>query len=352
MKIISKVLIIAVLLILVSCKEANDSKISFQNEFIIKGENFNEVFTLSDSIQLEYSDSVLLNIPTSVLISNNKIIWSEYNPPFYVFNMKGECIKKIGVKGRGPNELMSIRLIVAGSRSDYYIFDSNGMKVLVLDNNYQPRKQFPLKQIGFKKLTVDNSGNIYTLSDDAYMGDATSVIQYDSNGNKISEWKTNSIGSIFQRYLKGGGICHDKNNNIYYSFMGDYRIWRIKDGKAEEISDERPPFFIEIDKDKLKKMSQREVIKYHFNVSRVIGLYYLDPGFILQQVATPGNKYRSSIYYLIIRSLDGKILKVLRNKIPMVSSFKNKIILIENPVNETSNPTVKIYGINYEKVEK
>lgn len=338
--------ILVISIIIISCSENQKLPSSLSNE--IK-EDFTFQPYLKDQINIEYSDSILTTMyPSSVLLFKDFIIWAEGFPPIYLLDKFGKSIKNIGLKGRGPGEINSIRGIDFDLFGNYYIYDNSQLKILIFDKDFKYKYQITLNR-NFRKFVVDNLGNIYCLLHDRDDGGGA-IIKYDKYGNIIGEWGEIPLGARFHRRLIGGGLCLDNENNVYFSYMGDYRIWKSDSiGNNLRELNEKPEGFIEVDTDYLNKLNRNEVVKYHFEVSITIGLFYLEDGHLVQVIRNPIENGRKSNETLVIRDLNGRIENIIKGLENVVNTSGNNIIILEEAKKENLNTKVQIYGLKHEK---
>lgn len=339
--------ILLISLMIISCSENQKLSSNLSEE---TKENFTFQPYLKDQINIEYSDSILTTMyPSSVIILKDFIIWAEEFPPIYLLDKYGKSIRIIGLKGRGPGEITSIRGIDFDLFGNYYIYDNSQLKILIFDKDFKYKNQMTLKR-NFRKFVVDNFSNIYCLLHDKGSDRKGAIIKYDKYGNIIGEWGEIPLGARFHRRLIGGGLCIDNENNVYFSYIGDYRIWKSDSiGNNLRELNEKPEGFIEVDTDYLEKLNRNEVVKYHFEVSRTMGLFYLDDGYLVQVIRNPIENSRKYNEILVIRDLDGKIENQIKGLSNVVSTTVNDIITLEEAKKENENSKIKIYGLKYEK---
>lgn len=299
-------------------------------------------------MQISFPENVFLSHPSGLIINSDNIIWSEYKGGIYKFDLKGNFLNKLNSIGDGPGEFNVVRSIGNDSNLNLYIFDSAKLKLIRYDSTWSFLNSFVLKPGGFKKMIVDSSGNIYTLLEGAFGDNSTAVIKYDKNGKILKQWGEIPTTATMQEYLLGGGITIDKKSNIYYSYISDYKIWKTDcNGDRFQEWDNKPSYFRETDEDEVRKYHESDIINYSWKVSRVSGLFYIEPGIIIQQIYTGNPKEKETVFsYLELWDISGKkIISSISVPNEIIYAFENKIVFLKEKPNQ--NPELLIYEFKF-----
>lgn len=340
--------ILLVLFFFLRCSE-NNKKFELNAEIINQIQShhsFDSLFTYKT--QISFSENVLLSTPSGIIINSNNIIWSEYKGGIYEFDMKGKLLKKLSSFGDGPGEFNVVRSIARDLKSNLYVFDSAKLKIIRYDSTWSFLNSFVLRPGGFKKMAVDSVGNIYTLLEGSFSDKSTAVIKYDKNGKILGRWGEIPTTATMQEYLYGGGITIDKKSNIYYSYMSDHKILKT-DSNGDRIQEweNKPSYFRETNEDEARKYRESDIINYSWKVSRVSGLFFIEPGIILQQIYTGNPKEMETVIsYLELWDISGKkIISSLFVPYEVIYAFENKIVFLKEKPNQ--NKKLIIYEFRF-----
>lgn len=188
-----KLLLSLCVLLLISCGDRsvhmnldNLSKLNPKYEYPL-----DSIVDRMEIIPLETSNKCLIENIVSFAESNNYYyILSGKNQALYKFDKTGKFISKIGNKGQGPGEYVSIDQIeVNNTLGIVYVLDYLGQSILLydLDDNYIRSYKLP-EDHSYNKFVIWNDGIYYFSTNNSIMPD---VIFYDINK------------SIFENVSKG-----------------------------------------------------------------------------------------------------------------------------------------------------
>lgn len=118
-----------------SMVHANDIiKITINNEYnnIIQ---YDSIFRNINIVPLETTRDCIIKEINKVKINNNLIFIQNSNSNILVFNFNGRFIRSIGIKGRGPGEIMSLRDFDIDN-NNIYILDFQSIKKYSIEGTY------------------------------------------------------------------------------------------------------------------------------------------------------------------------------------------------------------------------
>lgn len=228
-----KLLLPLYILLLISCTTRNSdmtledlSKIDPKFDYPL-----DSIINKMDIIPLETSDRCLIENIVSIKESKDYYyILSDKNQALYKFDKNGKFISKIGNKGQGPGEYISINQIeVDNAQSVIYVLDYFGQSLLLYDFDGNYIKSFKLpKDHSFNKFALSNDGIYYFSSSNSIMPNViffninTSLFEYISKGERVMEKGEFYFGDTFP-YEHGDRIS-------FYHYFND-TICSIKDNR-------------------------------------------------------------------------------------------------------------------------
>lgn len=294
--------------------------------------NYNEIFDTVKTFEIIEKDEVLSYSPQKVIFLNeNEFLWFEDKGVVLKYNTGGELLKKYIIReGSGPGEIRRIcDAAVDTAAKKYFIYDSSQMKIITYDYEFKFIEDYLLKGVGFKNFAIDSKENFYIYHDIGRNITKPAITMLAKNGDTKEKIGEIPLAGIFQQYLEGGGICLDSKNNVYYTYLGDYRIWKYSSAnKNISIYDYKPSYFITPEEKILKEDDQGKVINHHFYVSKVKSLHILNDRFLLQKIVGiyKGKGQKTSEYlelldlnknirYTKIEGITGRILGTYGNKV-------------------------------------
>lgn len=227
------IILIAIYLffLFLSCAENRNDKLLHPGQpdvNLIKLKNatqFDSIFIISDSIQLDNSHEAIIGTTWEAIIFNNNIIISD---PFdtkliKAFNIHGNFITKVGRNGNGPGEYISPDLIASNSEL-IVIYDPVNLRINIYDNDFKFVNSWSL-DFYVENLAV-NEYHIVLLRKNG-MGYKYDFDIYDFKGEKVfSENLPKSNMENQRKYLFGGSYkIKIKDNNLYYIGADEYIIY-------------------------------------------------------------------------------------------------------------------------------
>jgi hypothetical protein len=312
---------------------------------------FNDLFAEKRSISFQVADSIVLERPRNVVhVGDSAFAWVQYSLPLYVFDHQGNCTYRLRNVGRGPGEVLSVADLGVDGSGRIYVYDSKQLKISVFDKFFAFILSYPLKPGGFKKICVDNKGNVSTLLEGAYGNFRPAVRKYNRLGQVLEEWGEIPKTARVQDILLGGGIVADESNAVYYGYLSDHRIWvRSSDG-VDKAFDDIPEYYRKADEGVASIDDTRKLVSESWKISRLIRLDVLSSGLLLQQFANGNPWSGEKVEYLLeVWDVSGtKWCTGLRCPGPIVMSHKNEVGLFfedSDVAAELQSPRLVIYSI-------
>lgn len=306
---------------------------------------FNDLF--SESRSLSFHDSVVLERPRNVLhIGDSSFAWVQYALPLYIFDNQGNCTYRFQNVGRGPGEVLSVADLGVDGSGRIYVYDSKQLKISIFDKFFAFILSYPLKPGGFKKICVDNKGNVATLLEGAYGNFRPAVRKYDRFGQVLDEWGEIPKTAKMQDVLMGGGIAVDESNAVYHGYLSDHRIWvRSRDG-LDDVFDDTPKYYRQADEGLSSINDTRKLVSESWKISRLIRLDVLSSGLLLQQFANGDPTRGEKVEYLLeVWDVSGtKWCTGLKCPGPIVMSNKNDVGLLFE-TSDVQSPRLVIYTL-------
>jgi hypothetical protein len=333
---------LSLLIFIYSCNSKNDKTA------VVEGIEFESLFSFKQSVNIPATDSTIISVAITGFADDSVItVASGANPPIVQVNYQNGKIYSYNAFGGGPFELSSVFQVNPGFAGETYALDLSQSKILVLDKKLNAKREFKIEFRSFKLFTTDNDGNIYGLSNQR--SDTTAVIKYDKEGNLIKKWGEFTPSRILQERTNGGGIVSD-NNYIYYSYLGGHEIWKYDfDGNLVAVFDQEPDYFIKIDYKKLPNLSSQALHNVFANSCRMFALFYLEPGYIVQEFTLPSPQEEETKAYLEVWDTGGN--KIAGNiEVPkprILASFDSSLVVVDDTkIPEEGNPVFEIYNFN------
>ena len=291
------------------------SKSFCQSNHEVTASAFGTYFTQIDSLFLNVNEEVLLGSAISLFeTSLGSWAWGEKQRVSY-FNPEGGHVKTVEFAGRGPGEIVrGVDYYYNSANNKISILDASLLRIKIYDENFSFVKEFSLDKNRNTKHTSNSWGHYFTLNEMMFFYDAPAVSEYDTSGVKVKEWgDIPGVAKVQRPNENGGGITSDHAGNVYYSYQGDYRVWKINFKKDSiVIFNDEPSYFREVDSQKLGKTRKAmELFYLGYEGTRVTNLFFLEPNIIIQQMET-GNPFakppQELSYYLEIWKTNGEKL--------------------------------------------
>lgn len=332
-----KITIISILLFLTSCNSNTSSK------------NFKDIFINNDSIQIKNADSLALVEPRYIFVDNkSRIIWCDFRLPIYFFDFNGNLVKTYNKMGNGPGEITGSPILMQDKSGLYYLFNEVKKNMTILDKNLAYKYSFFIKSPNVvRNITIDKQGDVIIQNNALFGSMKPAIERYSKNGKLLGKWGTIPFIAFSQDALDGPGVVTDLEGNIYYSYLTDYKLYKIdiKDSSLT-IFDNKPSYFIAAKENKIHPRAKNvsSTIKYVFTVSRVNKIFFIEPDIIIQQIIQ--GRYKKTKVFLEIWNTNGKkIYTKVKSPGFIIGSFKNKILFTKQDFNnlKENNTNISIF---------
>lgn len=270
-------------------------------------------------------DSIAINDAKLIHITNDILYWFDsISPELFIFNRDLSLSEHIDYTGRGPGEFNTSYKIDISKKNNIRIYDFQTKKINIFNGLRNYSSSFHFSEYEVNRLAaVDDSRlflqlrNIKSDLDPAFILIDTAGVEL-MNGGKRPE------NAIIQDVISGGSIAYDKNENIYYSYGSDYRIWKVNlKTQIITIFNNKPVYFLESEAEEIRKLNQREYAKYYFEHSRTWNIFYVEPNLIVQQIYPQRPQKNNNYSYLEIFDTTGI-------KVGTKILFQNEIINVQN----------------------
>lgn len=255
--------------------------------------SFESLFQPIDTLFITNNEQSLLSSPIDLCFQDSTLIWGEKNR-YTTFTHLGSLLNQTMKSGRGPGEYQ---------KASSYSCDDKSVSFSVLDQSlskisffrYEENEQTYLFDYEF--IIPSNRPKNFTYTNTFFVTlnelmnpelETPAITIYSKDGNKIKTIGEIPINANLQFYIGGGGgITKDNLGNIYYSYLGDHKIWKWN---SEEdiisVFNQKPSYFVSPDSLKVttKFNSAIEIIRYAYEITRVTGLFFVEPDLIIQQL--------------------------------------------------------------------
>lgn len=283
------------LTVLIGCrgtKKSNDYKPLPPNKHLEKYanvSNFDSLFSLTDSIQLENSNDAILGYAWEASRTKNTFIVSD---PIGVksvkaYNNVGNFIDKIGGNGRGPDEYISPDLLAANSEY-VVIYDPTQMKIIIFSNSLQYINSWKVSHY-IEQIQLDNKNRLIILRKFGF-GYKRDLDIYDLEGNVIySVVLPKSSKEVNRIFLFGGSYkIAVRDDRLYYIGADEYKIlcFNLNKREFEWVSNELPNI-IKIPDIPANLSSRKRIAWMKENYTPLRGFYVFDIG--LEIIHVPNN---------------------------------------------------------------
>jgi len=216
-----------ILFLLLSCKNETSNNTIKVDIDALNNVSIYELFNKIEIIKLKSNPNALLSYFNKVISFDEYYYILDFRlPVIYIFNNKGEYIKKIDNQGKGPNEYIHI--------SDFEI-DTISKKLTILDPSYGALLEYNLngdfkKRISLPKLNRSYYKFKYINSDliSFWTFDYDNRVKfYSLSENKIIKQSfpegDNVLNNFLLDFSYGNFLCRPISNTVY-EFNSDCKI--------------------------------------------------------------------------------------------------------------------------------
>jgi len=305
-------------------------------------------------INLEASDSTLIDAPFKFIIYNNKLYILSYYANIFagIYTINGK-LKKIFVKeGQGPKRISNpIDITIVNNK--IIIADGMTLHLKCFDLNGKYLGYYDVTDFGYKLIEGTSINKIILYHGQPSFGynPITIFDLYNKNKLKVGTYKPiNKVQSKF--FIKG--VCTDKNKYFYVVFAKENIIYKFNfnGDLIKKIEIPKKEFNINNKNELLKIKYNSDFTKIFFNSPRITGIFYLKKYIIVQieeNIFKRGFRFKNKLLFFDedgkykfkisdipkkIRYSDGNFLYAIKNidkkdieKIINPSIIKYKVIV-------------------------
>ena len=313
-------------------------------------------------IELFMTDESILSLPHTVRIDGRgNIFWAESNPPIYVFNSGGVFIGSVGARGVGPGEFIGVETFNVDNDGNFHVFDASTFRISLFSSDYSFIRSYSIAADRSSRAILNNQDHFVMLREAWYNGLSPALAIYDQNGKMISSSGEMPISAKVQSNLSpGGGIAVDAEDNVYYSYISDHRIWKTDSkGNLVAVFDSRPSYYIAPDEGLLDQLEKRdsppnpevatERLRHFYSVSRIAGIHAVgERNLIFQEIMTPeySNAERNIRVDLEVWHSSGFKIGTVVSSSGNVSFIDESYIYYVNLRGGEENPSILRYTYN------
>lgn len=182
-------------------------------------------------VPLETKSECIIGDIKKVLKSKNYIFVADFSDNLFVFNSNGKFVKKVGNKGKGPNEYISItdftinnakKEIIIASMNEFLVFKFNGDFI----------RKSRINDSSLQVVSVDDSDRLYYIKP---IGRPSKDLEdliciYNIKGELLKTIKASVIRQ--KGDIPFFNSIYTKNNNTYYKEEFSNRLYKL-DSKLE-----------------------------------------------------------------------------------------------------------------------
>lgn len=301
-------------------------------------------------LRLETSDSCLIGNIVSIQESQDYyFIVSGENETLYKFNKEGKFISKIGVKGEGPEEYVSLYQIeLDETNKKIYVLDYLGQKLIsyTFDGAYITSYKMP-SEYSFNKIALLDNKIYYFSTNNAIIPDILSFdpITLEYTVISQSERKT-PAGEAFM----GDNFFYHRNSKLYFYHYFNDTIYTINNDKVMpfdllDLGDNRFTY------DEIKKFNSnksRVQLESIVSIPNYTFIFYVVTKFHGEARKKMMSMYseREKIFYPHVNLTSKKHISILKAA-PFISNNDSTIIQIKSP-SELDNNIRSKYNIGIE----
>lgn len=305
--------------------------------------NFESLFTLVGSTQLDNSRDAILGYTWGACNINNKYIISD---PISIksikaFSLNGNFIKRVGKNGNGPDEYISPDLLTS-NKNYIAVFDPVQMKLMIYNNKLEFVKAWKTTYY-IEEITLDNKNQLIVLRKPGF-GYNYDMDLYNINGDiEYSFVLPKSSNEKNRKYLFGGSYkIKAQNDRVYYIGADEYKLvcYNIAKKEIEWISNELPSI-INIPDIPSNLNSRKRIAWMKKNYTPLRGFYIFKNGLLVIHIPE---------YFLMYDNHGNYLTKLKVNDKDKLFYAQNNMLYsltfpIKNNEDVILNPKVFIYQI-------
>jgi hypothetical protein len=301
---------------------------------------FDSIFVKTAAIVPDLgADNNLGWINQAKIINNNIYISDPKGAAIYILTMEGKFIAKIGNKGNGPGEFITLRDFDVDNSGYVYVLDSSNLRVSIFEkNNFI--KSFPV--IFATNICADYNGGAYLYKSGVDIKSSINALyHYNGDGKMVKEF----CSPFSHVQMSGGKIIRDYDGNIYVNNVSTYLVKRfgVEGNLLNEYKD-APLIFKELD------VKGRWATRDELNaITSLIGMTVTKNNLLILQYYRPEPKGNWIDIYCTDGTLLKRSLKIGETQMLNATSDDENIYFVEQPVmgkmfTEKSDSGFKIIG--------
>ena len=122
-------------------------------------------FEEKEYINLEISKNSSFKRLNSLEINNGKIniMDHDFTKKVFVFDDRGNFLRSIGRKGKGPGEYILLQAFDVDEKQDYYLLNAQKKKLIVHDSLGRHKRTIPMEFRANDLVRLQNGGFIFFL---------------------------------------------------------------------------------------------------------------------------------------------------------------------------------------------
>lgn len=244
MKKVSLLILTAIILCSISCQNQRNKNSSFHEFDLAKLLKRPMEMVMSDIVSeisyipLETSQEALLSRVHIIIQAKESLIISNRNGPVKLFSNKGDYIRDIGSKGKGPGEYVNIGGVFWDKVSEEVIIQDISLKSLhyySLEGNYLRSFRIPYQSHFVYPLNDGNflSANIYPVKMDSVYG---KNFIFDTMGMAKPFWSSEvELDQTVSKFAIPPTYCRVGNMDLFFPERSD-SVFIIKNGKVSPFA--------------------------------------------------------------------------------------------------------------------
>jgi len=259
-------------------------------------------------------DSVfVLEIPISIVSDEELNLYLCFKNSIIKLNSEGEITTIRRAYGRGPGELHSV-LTCSIDSNFLFVYDDEKKELMKFSKDDLDFIDVRITGRDRIKFITSYNDNVYLLNKSAFVNTISALSVY-----RGKEFIKEDIDIDIPKYSylgatrNGGGMTISQYSGyLYYSYLPYPYIWIFnpQTGESKKINIQSDSYK-GIDESDVQRLGNDHVghISYSFSISRVMGLYFVEPNFIVQMTehGNPWDEQPVSVTLDIYEESQGKV---------------------------------------------
>jgi hypothetical protein len=346
----SFIILIPLVFLFIFCEKEKKIEYGINDSLLHKLQNkndFNDIFKLEKSINLEYNDSSIIGqLSLKVDAEDNLFVLDITQDAVLKFDSNGYFLNRIFSKGEGPGEILKPIWITFDNSNNIYIIDEDKLKVKKYNSRGTYLSEFKTSQ-QVRSMIINSHNDLFF----EYYSDTAAIAKYSSGGILI-----NTFGNIPNLLLENkipvwiAYLYPDINDNIYYCHAAEYKISKYdRNGNYLKSFGRKPDFYKPMTLLKTDENTTFEKYKQWAESWDIISnMVILNNGIILIEIRVDRqnkNNYNNiiEIYDLYGNFITGEI----KNNYHLFCADNKDNLYFYNPldIKEKSNPVIYKYKL-------